>query len=173
MRKDSNRACGEGLGVLVKPSRRCRVIVLLIITLGFPVFAQRSDMTEIPFQFSRLCDLILIRAAINGKPAVLIFDTGCNHTIISSKFVDVASSSLMDRFTTEKGSGHSAKGVFTNILVMKVGPLVWQDHQIVGMETEEISRSLGASVDGLLGLDFLKEFKVVTVDLRRHKLILQ
>ena len=40
------------------------------------------------------------------------------------------------------------------------------------MDTNEISKSMGESVDGLLGTDFLNEFDTVIVDLRRHKLIL-
>ena len=40
------------------------------------------------------------------------------------------------------------------------------------MDTNEISKSMGESVDGLLGMDFLNEFDIVIVDLRQHKLIL-
>jgi hypothetical protein len=62
----------------------------------------------------------------SGKPAVLIVDTGSNHTAISSRFVDVASPSLRDAVSTEKGSGFSGGGVFTKAS-LKVGPVLWRN----------------------------------------------
>ena len=41
------------------------------------------------------------------------------------------------------------------------------------MDTHDLSKSLGQTIDGLLGMDFFKEFEVVVVNLKNHKLILQ
>jgi hypothetical protein len=41
------------------------------------------------------------------------------------------------------------------------------------MDTRELSKSMGQEIDGLLGMDFFKEFDLVVVDLKNHKLILQ
>jgi hypothetical protein len=41
------------------------------------------------------------------------------------------------------------------------------------MNTHDLSKSFGQKIDGLLGLDFFKEFELVVVDLKNHKLILQ
>jgi len=54
---------------------------------------------------------------------------------------------------------------------LKVGPLVWRNHQFLAMEMKDISRSLGENIDGLLGMDFLDVFDAVVVDLKHHKLI--
>jgi predicted aspartyl protease len=115
---------------------------------------------------------MLIRGEVNGNPATLILDTGSDHTIISSRFVDVATPPLRDTVHSGKGSGFTGTGVFTRSS-LKVGPLVWRDHRILAMDLKEISKSLGENVDGLLGMDFLNEFEIVVVDLRQRKLILR
>ena len=140
-------------------------------TLGFSISPQPPNSAEIPLRSSRAFGLMLIEAKVNGKPAVFILDTGSNYTIVSSKLVDVATPSLRDVVPSKKGSGYSGNGVFTRAS-LAVGPVLWWDHRIVATDTNEISKSLGESVDGLLGLDFLNEFDIVIVDLRQHKLIL-
>ena len=41
------------------------------------------------------------------------------------------------------------------------------------MDLSDLSKTLGQDVDGILGMSVLKEFEVVSVDLRRHKLVLK
>jgi predicted aspartyl protease len=114
---------------------------------------------------------MLVEAKINGQPAVMILDTGSNRTIVSSRFVDVAKLTLLNTVSSKKGSGYSGTGVFTKVS-LAVGPVLWRDHEIVAMDLSDISKSSGERIDGLLGMDFLKEFGTVVVDLREHKLIL-
>jgi hypothetical protein len=148
------------------------VALVLAVTMGIRVFPQPSPPAQIPFQFSRAFGLMLIRAEVNGKSAVLVLDTASNHTTISSRFVDVATPPLRDTVSSRKGSGYTGTGVFTRAS-LKVGPLVWRDHRILAMDLKEISKSLGENIDGLLGMDFLNEFEIVVVDLTQHKLILR
>jgi predicted aspartyl protease len=157
--------------VALRTACRCTVALLLAVTLGFSVSPQPSNPLEIPLHLSRAFGLMLVTAEINGKPAVLIVDTGSNHTAISSRFVDVASPSLRDTVSTEKGSGYSGRGVFTKAS-LKLGPVLWRDHRVLAMDMKEISRSFGENIDGFLGMDFLNEFEMVVVDLRQHKLII-
>jgi len=151
----------------------CRYPVALVLAaaLAFSVSPQPSKSAEIPLRPARAFGLMLVEAKINGQPAVLILDTGSNHTIVSSKLVDVAMPALRNLVSSKKGSGYSGNGVFTTASV-SVGSVLWRDHQILAMDTTELSKSLGESVDGMLGMDFLNEFDVVIVDFRKHKLIL-
>ena len=150
---------------------RYSVALLLAVALGFRVSPEPSNPIEIPLRLSRAFGLMLVTAEINGKPAVLIVDTGSNHTAISSRFVDVATPSLRDTVSTEKGSSYSGRGVFTKAS-LKLGPILWRDHRVLAMDMKEISKSFGENIDGLLGMDFLNEFEMVVVDLKQHKLIL-
>lgn len=145
--------------------------LLLAVTSAFSVSPQPPNSIEIPLRSSREFGLLLVDARVNGMPAVFILDTASDHTIVSSKFVDVATPSLKDVITTKKGSGYSGNGIFTRAS-LAVGPVLWRDHRILAMDTNELSKSMRESVDGILGLDFLNEFDIVIVDLRQHKLIL-
>jgi hypothetical protein len=156
----------------LKPVSRYPVALLLAVTLGFGASRQSSNSTEIPLRSSHVFGLMLVEASINGKPVVLILDTASNHTVISSELIDAATPSLVDGVATEKGSGWSGKGVFAKVS-LAVGPVRWPDHKIVAMDTSALSKSLGENVHGMLGMDFLKEFDMVIVDLRKHKLILK
>jgi predicted aspartyl protease len=155
----------------LKTAYRYTVALLLALTLGLGVAPQPPNSVEIPLRSSHDFGLMLVEVRVNGKPAVFILDTGSNHTIVSSKLVDVATPSLRDAVTSKKSSGYSGNGIFTRAS-LAVGPVLWRDHRILAMDTHEISKSLGESVDGLLGLDFLNEFDTVVVDFRQHKLIL-
>lgn len=144
--------------------------LLLAVTLAFNLSPQPPNSIEIPLRSGREFGLLLVDARVNGMPAVFILDTGSNHTIVSSKLVDVATPSLKDVVATKKGSGYSGSGIFTRAS-LAVGPVLWPDHRILAMDTNEISKSMGESVDGMLGMDFLDEFNAV-IDFRQHKLIL-
>jgi hypothetical protein len=56
---------------------------MLALTLPIPAFAKDSKGQEIPFETSRVFGLILVSAKVDGKPAVLIVDSGSSRTIIS------------------------------------------------------------------------------------------
>jgi len=57
--------------------------------------------------------------------------------------------------------------------VLKVGSLSSKNCQILVVDLSDLSKSLGQEVDGILGMSVLKEFEIVTVDLRHHKLVLK
>jgi Aspartyl protease len=143
------------------------VVLLLTITLAFNLSPQSPKSIEIPLRRSRDFGLLSVNARVNGMPAVFTLDTRSNHTIVSSKLVDVATPSLKDWVTTKRGSGYSGRGIFTRAS-LAVGPVLWRDHRILAMDTNELSQSMGESVDGILGMDFLNEFDIVIVDLRQQ-----
>ncbi len=144
---------------------------MLAAALQVPAFPQSSSPKEIPFENSRMFGLVLVKVEVNGRPAVLIVDTGSNHTIISSELADAPARNL-DSVATSKGSGFAGAGVFTKA-TLKVGPITWRDHKVVVMDVRAFSKSLGQKADGLLGMDFFSEFELVVVDLKSHKLILK
>lgn len=152
--------------------RRYVLAVALAVAVALPGYPQHSNQGAVPFRFSRAFGLILIDAEVSGVPALLVLDTGSNHTAISPRFVDVVTPHLRNRASSARGSGYSGTGVFTTAS-LKVGPLVWHDHQVLAMDMKEISGTLGENVDGILGMDFLSEFETVVVDVRHHKLILR
>ena len=115
---------------------------------------------------------MLIKVEINGKPAVMVLDTGSNETIVSPRLVIVKQLSSKEAVAMAKGSGYSGNGVITTAL-LKVGPLNPKNCQILVVDLSDLSKTLGQEVDGILGMSVLKDFELVSVDLKRHKLVLK
>ena len=155
----------------LKTARQYLAAMLLLMVLALRALPEPTLTAEIPFSLNRSFGLILVNAEINGNPAVLILDTGSNHTSVSSRFVDVATPRLTDTVSSAKGSGYVGTAVYAKAS-FKIGALVWRDQRILAMDTKEISKSLGENVDGMLGMDFLNQFATVAMDLKAHKLIL-
>lgn len=151
---------------------RCATAFALLLALGTPTHAQSSTRREIAFENSRMFGLVLVRVEVNGRPAVLIVDTGSNHTIISSEVADVQPRTLDNAVLASKGSGFAGTGVFAKTTV-RIGSITWRDHRIVVMDMRDLSKNMGQKIDGLLGMDFFSEFEIVEVDLKHHKLILE
>jgi predicted aspartyl protease len=145
---------------------------MLAAALQLLAFPQSSNPKEIPFENSRMFGLVLVKAEVNGRPAVLIVDTGSNHTIISSELADAPSRNLDNVVAASKGSGFAGVGLFTKA-TLNVATITWRDHKVVAMDMRALSKSLGQKIDGMLGMDFFSEFELVVVDLKNHKLKLE
>lgn len=151
---------------------RCSVLFALTLALNQCAFPHPSHPVEIPFEYSRAFGLMLIRAEVNGKPAVMVLDTGSNETIVSPKLVIVKQLSSKDAVTMAKGSGYSGTGVIATAF-LSIGPINPKNCQILVVDLSALSKTLGQEVDGILGMSVLKEFEIVSVDLRHHKLVLK
>ena len=151
---------------------RCTVVLVLTGALGLGAVPHPQDPVEVPFEYSRAFGLMLIRVEVNGKPAVMVLDTGSNETIISPRLVIVKQLSLKESVSMAKGSGFACTGV-SAMAFLKVGPFGPKNCQILVMDLSNLAKSLGQNVDGILGMSVLKEFEVVSVDLKHHKLVLK
>jgi predicted aspartyl protease len=148
------------------------VVFGLTVALGLSASPRPQDTVEVPFEYSRAFGLMLIKVEVNGKPAVMVLDTGSNETIVSPRVVIVKQLSSKEAVAMAKGSGYSGTGVIATAF-LKVGPLSPKNCQILVVDLSDLSKTLGQDVDGILGMSILKEFEVFSVDLRRHKLVLK
>jgi predicted aspartyl protease len=156
----------------LKSASQCTVVLVLTVALGAGTFPHPQDPVEVPFEYSRAFGLMLIKAEVNGEPAVMVLDTGSNETIVSPRLVIVKQLSSKDAVAMAKGSGYSGNAVITSAL-LRLGPLSPKNCQILVMDLSDLSKGLGQNVDGVLGMSVLKEFEVVSVDLKHHKLVLK
>jgi len=115
---------------------------------------------------------MLIKAKINGKPAVMVLDTGSNETIVSPRLVSVKKLSPKDVVELAKGSGYSGAGVIATAF-LSLGTLNPRNCQVLVVDLSDLSRTLGNEIDGILGMSVLKEFEIVSVDLKHHKMVLK
>ena len=151
---------------------RCSMALALTVALGLGAFPHPQDPVEVPFDYSRAFGLVLVTVEVNDRPAVMVLDTGSNETIVSPKLVIVKQLSSKAAVAMAKGSGYSGTGVVATAL-LRLGPLSPKNCQILVVDLSDLSKSLEQNIDGILGMSVLKEFEIVSVDLRHHKLVLK
>ena len=154
-----------------KFSSRHITVMTLLVTLGSVAFSQSANRREIPFENSRVFGLVLVKAKVAGREAVLIVDTGSNQTIISSEIAPLPRMTLYNTRSTSKGSGWSGTGVLVRATV-RIGSVAMNDHPVLVMDMHDLSKSCGQRIDGLLGMDFFSELQLVVIDIKNHKLII-
>jgi predicted aspartyl protease len=151
---------------------RCLMTVAFAAALGLTSSSRSRDSLEVPFEYSKAFGLMLIRAEVNGKPAVMVLDTGSNETITSPGVVKVKELSSKEAVALAKGSGYSGSGVVATA-VLSVGRLSPKNCEVLVVDLSDLSKTLGQQIDGVLGMSVLKEFEIVSVDLRNHRLRLR
>jgi len=126
----------------------------------------------IPIELSRRFGLILLKAEVNDRPAMLLMDTGSSHTILSTKLLNTQLLTLENARNASKGSGWVGNAIWIKATV-KVGDAVWRDHRFLAMDdVPDISGSLGQNIDGILGEDVLQEFSLIQIDFSQRRLVL-
>lgn len=131
-----------------------------------------SNVIEIPF--TRMGNLIVVKASVNGEEQDFILDSGSGFTIINSKYIE------KDTVDTEKEETvlSTAKGVHdeslsgTNIVNMSIDFYGIRVNR-KDMLTNDISHleSEGRQIYGLIGHDFLSKYDVL-YDYARNVVIL-
>jgi len=141
-----------------------------LLALSITASTGLSQDLELPFEISSSQSGILVRGTANGKPVLLILDTGASRTILARGLVALPRPVPPSRFSTD-GPGFNARGTYTEA-TLELGGRVWRGRSVVGMEMEEVSRAFGQRIDGLLGQDLLREFDRVTIDFRAGRIVL-
>ena len=108
--------------------------------------------------------LILVPAIVNGQgPFQFALDTGASRTMLSSQLAEkLAIATTDDRPVT--GGGGPIKILAGKVSSLAVGDAAVRDHAIgAGEFINMLSKAIGAQLDGIIGYNFLNQFKV-TID---------
>lgn len=142
-----------------------------LLLLAVPCLAQQTAKTyRVPFH-SAANGVILLEAQVNGKPAVLLLDTGANLTIISQQAAglpDVKLHALAPNRTTGSNGDYVRSHVDLGL-----GERHFMDHPIIVMDMSDASKRLWTRIDGLLGQDVLRQFSAVRIDYQHGVLELE
>ena len=141
---------------------RASVLLLILAPAPAPI--------DIPFEIAASQPVLLVRALVNGKSALLILDTGAAQTVLRQELVRDRMRLEASRFPSG-GPGLAARGRWTQATV-QLGQRVWRDRSVVAMNFDEVAKTYGVPIDGLLGQDILGEFDRVTIDYRARRLVL-
>jgi len=114
---------------------------------------------------------ILVSVHVNGKPAVLILDTGSNTTILSPEISGLNPARLPRADPPQKGTGFVGDGRWGQA-TLTIGTMVWKDKRVLVTDTRNLSRAIQRKIDGILGQDILDQFKIVEINLEEKRLTL-
>src|SRR5262249_41710799 len=98
-------------------------------------------------------DAMLVRVKVNGRPAVLIFDTASNATILSPEVASVGSKP--DTFTVSFPENHLDKRAAWAFVTLQIDDQVWRERRVVVQEQKDVSTAFNQRIDGILGKDVL------------------
>jgi hypothetical protein len=149
------------------PMRALTLVLLLLMPWPSPA---HPGMVRIPFHTVQ--SLIVVEGKVNGNPAILLLDTGANRTIVSAKIYGSVRFDLQ-RMPRRPGAAGFAGYSLRRAADVGLGENTWTAQQVSVMDLDELKQMLHMDFDGLLGQDFLRQFRSVRIDYRAHVIELQ
>ena len=143
------------------------LLLLLLTPVPNPA---HSGALRIPFRTVQ--SLIVVQGKVNGNVAIFVLDTGANRTIVSTEIYSNARFDLQ-RIPHRQGSAGFAGYSLRRPADLGLGENVWIAQQVSVMDLSELKQMLHMDFDGLLGQDFLRQFRSVRIDYRAHLIELQ
>ena len=126
----------------------------------------------LPIERSSRFGTILVRLEVNGKPAVVILDTGSNTTILSPQISGLSLDRLPRAAPPQKGTGFVVGDGRWGQATLTIGTTVWKNKRVLIVDTKDLSSALERKIDGILGQDILDEFQYVEINLVEKRLTL-
>lgn len=153
--------------------------VFLVLLLGAAAVGWGQDVPEnsksrsgIPFELNRSFGAILIKAQVNRQPVTLVVDTGSSSTILSPGLLQLRALAVERADAPAKGSGYVGTAGWAKA-TLEIGAMKWTDRRVLVMDDfKDLSNSMKQRVDGIIGEDVLREFDVVVLDFKHHRLVL-
>ncbi len=113
-----------------------------------------------------LAFLLLSPAArINDMPVVLILYTGAAHTVLCPNAAGVDPKELVPTRPSSGGGGFIGDAVGREI-TLQVGAMKWEKRRVAVMDLSQVLSVYSEKIDGILGLDFLQQFRKVIINIK-------
>lgn len=145
-------------------------IAALFLLLGVSHAENRADrILQVPYELAKRRAGLLLHVRINGRPAVMILDTGSAHTIIQPGVLGGEAPRVAPARPGASGAGFLGDAVGREVQ-LQVGEWEWKRRRVVVMDLARLLAVYDERVDGLLGLDFLQEFSSVLIDTETKKI---
>ncbi len=153
-----------------RPLALSRALALLLLLLTPVPNPAHSGTVRIPFRTVQ--SLIVVQGKVNGNAATFLLDTGANRTMVSTQIYGNARFELQ-RMPHRQGAAGFAGYSLRRAADVGLGEHVWIAQQVSVMDLGELKQMLHMDFDGLLGQDFLRQFRSVRIDYRAHVIELQ
>jgi len=149
------------------PSGTAHSLALVLLALLSPsAVAQQRAPVVLPFKKAE--GLLLVTIKVNNKPLSMLVDTGAVSTFVSAEAAGVSNPQLGDLRKNKNSMLISGKVAVRNV-TLEVGNTLFNQYVTV-LSLKELSDRLGVRCDGILGEDFLTNFRRVTVDYKAHQI---
>lgn len=149
-----------------KKLQKVLACVAMVGWIGGPAAVRAADLRVID-----TCGMTLVKASVDDVPCTLIVDTGASHTTLDLGFVtnrlpkvQLQEVQLMGRTNVTSGP----KFAPTKKLV--VGEATFATEGLMALDLAHLTAAVGQRVDGILGMNHLRE-KPCVLSLRRQKLL--
>lgn len=128
-------------------------------------FSQLAAAQTVAVPFHSQENLLFIQVFIEGRAANLILDTGAEATLLSPEIVGMSNTVGVGRF---RSNLQMVKTISrnTSISLIKYGREF--SLPVVVVSLNDFSKKLGYRCDGILGQDFLRNFRALTIDYKSH-----
>lgn len=132
---------------------------------------QAGETMRVPFEYASSRNSLLVHVSINGKSALLILDTGSAHTVLRPEVLGLKRSAVTPARTSPSGGAFMGDAI-GRAVTLQVGDRTWRKYRIVVMDLSQVLAAYQESPDGVLGLDFLQNYRRVAIDLHERIIML-
>jgi hypothetical protein len=125
---------------------------------------------ELPFQLHPVRAALMIQVEVDGRNRKFFVDTGATRTVVDVGAAGrEAGLALQRAHFAERGVGVAGEGVVAEV-DLNVGGRAWPKRRVVIMDLSELERVYGQKVDGIVGMDLLREFGQVVISFGARRL---
>lgn len=135
-----------------------------------PASVEGDKSLKIPFEYTSNRGSILLHVNINDKPALLIVDTGASHIVVRPEILGIKRSELSPSHVGPSGAGFTGDAIGREIR-LQVGSREWPKARVAVMDLSQVVSGYQEKIDGLLGLDFFREFSSVTISVKEKTIV--
>jgi hypothetical protein len=115
---------------------------------------------------------ILVDASVDGRPVVLILDTGASHTIFDAGIFGVSAMQLQAARMKSRGLGLDAD-VVLRTADFEIGQEAWNQQPIEIADLHLLSKIYGRKIGGIVGQDVLRSFVSVQINYKGQCVMFQ
>jgi hypothetical protein len=147
------------------------LVALVVLLTPYANGRLAAEAAALPFELAERQNLILLTVGLEGRPAVFVLDTGAARTVVDATRLGMNVVDL-SRARFANGPGVGGEAVWAKVS-LRLGERRWMNRPVVVMDLADISARYGRRIDGLLGLDVLRQWGRVVIDFESRSLILE
>jgi hypothetical protein len=148
------------------------VLPLALFLTPFQAHPAAADsVLKVPFEYAKARNSILLSVRINDKPALLVLDTGVAHIVLCPEVAGIDRKELVPT-QTDAGVGRFSDDAVGREVALQVGNLKWEKRRVAVMDLSQVLSAYQEKIGGILGMDFLNEFSLVTINTKDRTLTL-